>query len=250
MKILKHFAVAALSFAGAAYADGHANGTVAFADISGYGIRYTADWITPVDYKLSASATTYGRYPIDGLYQYILVSGNLALAPTVPAGAGSFDLQVTMTMEYINLATGKVEAPAQFYEMVKKTGGGFSHTDAVNCPSGYNVELRFSNSVCDFNATAASSGGGNPANDVFRFPLAVTTSTLYHFRGGHYLSASNDPTCASFDCMTPGQDLFGLPTVRLDATIAISTVPEPATAALMLAGLAFTATVARRRRGD
>jgi hypothetical protein len=64
----------------------------------------------------------------------------------------------------------------------------------------------------------------------------------YSFTGGHWLLASLDPSCASFDCMTLAQRITRISGYQL--TLA---VPEPSVAIALLAGLALAAWGTKRR---
>jgi hypothetical protein len=70
----------------------------------------------------------------------------------------------------------------------------------------------------------------------------VRLDMIVDFAGGHFLTPSSDPTCASISCMNMGTDLAVLP------YLTVAAVPEPAQAAMLTAGFGLLGLVARRRR--
>lgn len=119
------------------------------------------------------------------MYQTARADVSVLLAPEEPLTADltAFDLQVTMKIRYINLATGATEAPSQFYN---KPHNGMSYTyfAAPHYPggcfaSGAMPELRFSNSVCSISTSLSTSGGSNLAWQPLSSPLeSVSTADL------------------------------------------------------------------------
>lgn len=211
--------------------------------LAGYGFKYSVTWDAPVAYELLV--TNYSvEFQIGGEVAAAVAAG-WSLLPSASSdfsGLSALDINVTASMAFINLQTGESELPASVYRSISTdTVYEFGRILREPCtsPAG-GVELRFSNPQCSFVSAISRSaervGGGMAA--------AADGSARFVVRSGNYLSASDDPECASFSCMTPGRDLIGRNGVSFVAVA--GQIPEPNTWLMLISGLIAMPLVARR----
>lgn len=229
--------------------------------IDGYGYRLEGHYSSTAG-EFKFVDTSYDKWDVaDPLMQGKSFSAGLSLAPVEGMFAGlAADISVQLKVSIINLATGLPEVPPSWlvpmgtgysWQSITISGGGGAGSGTL-AP----VELRFSNGRLSSSSVVSDQLGALPnpwkewacgnANcyaDWYR-PEYVQINSTVHFEAGHFLSASNDPSCAWFDCMTPGHDVLnkGSYSVRMTA----ATVPEPS--ALLMVGAGVALLWLRRRR--
>jgi hypothetical protein len=75
----------------------------------------------------------------------------------------------------------------------------------------------------------------------------MTFELSEHFVAGHFLSPSPDPSCASFECMIPGQDSLQISNPGR-FSFSATALPEPTSYILLVAGLTVIGAAVRRSR--
>lgn len=254
MKFSKFIAISALALAGVAVAAPQsASVTKAFDDFVGYGVKFTVDWDSPVQFELATFAEDQRvNFAGGGLRQGSL-SALVMLMPGASVNVGGLErleVNASVTMSFINLATGADALPSSFYTATWGERDTFYSASMAGAPStpcvspGAAVELRFSNSKCSFSFALTGSG----AQPDGRLATSVSGSGALLAQAGNFLRASDDPECASFACMTPGHDLINRKGISFYATATVGAVPEPSVAASLAVGLVALTLFARRRR--
>jgi hypothetical protein len=215
-----------LSSIGASYADAvtqTGSGPLPFA---GYGYQYTATW------ESSASGVAFTPAVIGGVPNTFLFSGSFS-STSPPQSVTSFDFNATVQVRFINVSTGQEELPAGV--LSQRTGFGKIESYVV---SGFQAGgIRFSNYNYSLNSNLFGPGGG-PVDTFAPIPTSAQYALSFRFEAGNFLNPSSDPSCASFACMVPGQDLLGVSNL---GSFNIGAVPEPRIFALFLGGLALLA---------
>lgn len=241
MKLQTIFASSLLSLAGVASAVVNTtSGTGEFSAFAGFGYSYTATWESDVPLSLRV-------LQFSGMSQGVPGAGVTLQLKTAddPFDLPQLSINATMELRFINLATGELGLPLEFYNQPPLVAiGAFSSGASGNpCTTpGASVELRFSNPSCVISSSIDKSGW-RPGLD-----LSASASTSYVIRPGNFLVASDDPSCASFSCMTPGHDLIMPRSMTLAGYLSAANVPEPSTYALFALGLGAVLAVSRRRK--
>lgn len=227
-----------------------ASGTVPLAGFEGYGYSYSATWTSSTPYGLTVSSGG-GVFDLDdGTYRIGQLTLFLDSTDTGAAGHSSLDLDVAFTVKVVNLTSGEVALPAA---VLNPGPGETSFTSMAPswvfqggpmCVRPANPGIgQFYTQGCTYAFTSQSID----AQDGRLAAGSEATVTLNSRTGRSFVSP--DPACASFSCMTPINDVLNIPRVWMAANVTLQPVPEPASAALLMAGIALIG-VARRRRGS
>lgn len=227
-----------------------ASGTVPLAGFEGYGYSYSATWTSSTPYGLTVSSGG-GAFDLDdGTYRIGQLTLLLDSTDTGAARHSSLDLDVAFTVKVVNLTSGEVALPAA---VLNPGPGETSFTSMAPswvfqggpmCVRPANPGIgQFYTQGCTYAFTSQSID----AQDGRLAAGSEATVTLNSRTGRSFVSP--DPACASFSCMTPINDVLNIPRVWMAANVTLQPVPEPASAALLIAGIALIG-VARRRRGS
>ncbi len=173
----------------------------------------------------------------------------------------SYSMDVQLTVRFIDLATQSPAVPPYLFSDAKLFSAWWavSRTTGISVVQPEKVELRFSNPLVTSSASILDQSGttgpnatafGGSCNELTACHIPSPQYTYlghFEFIPGNYLSASDDPNCASFACMKPGKDALSLAPIEMSFEI-VRQVPEPATQALLLGGLGIVAYWRRRQQ--
>lgn len=154
-----------------------------------------------------------------------------------------------LSFQPVSVTTGEYEFTFEMSSSVPfnaRLGGLFLASVA---PAPADVQIRFSRPSLSYLTRLVDLDTGSvltpkPAGDYeLLAPVKRVELTFkLNFDGGHYLTPSDDPTCASFSCMKMGEDRAVITSLSFGTA-----VPEPSQWVLMAAGLALVGCAARRR---
>jgi MYXO-CTERM domain-containing protein len=243
--------------------------TGALTTLPGYGYEISASYDAVVGYSLFTEVVD--KFETGDMHETVthkLLGLKVALTPSsnIYATDSAVDLAFAFNLSFVNLATGERGLPSYFFQPA-----GTGHALLLGNVSTYNYsastiqsppsELRFSNYQLSVSSTATDGAMPLPLGDVFRcdatgapwstcggyFPKELQLTYTAHFVPGNYLAASNDPACASLDCMIHARDSLFLGPLSAELSITtVGVIPEPEPALLLLVGLAGLALLRRR----
>lgn len=214
---------------------GTSTGSGALPGFSGYGFEYVATWTATEGSFVFGHTISYFPGPDGGI---VFFNGGFGPASGSYPYIEVLDFSGTLTYSIVNLNTGLPELPAQM-----NTAAYTDRTVLGSTPGTLPVALRFSNSQIT-NSSTITDANGLPLGTAPQLTPTVTITMEYQFLAGHFAMVSSDPSCATVACMPVGYDqLTGETRFRF-----VTSVPEPASAGLMLGGGALLALAALSRR--
>lgn len=215
---------------------GSVSGSGQFSTMPGFGYEYSASWSSSENFSFEFAVTDNAYIdPITNRWNGEVYVGAQFTPESIQFIDKPFSMTSALEFRFMNLSTGEVSPPPVIDPLLSDRAHQQNYFSNIQVLGSPRDSIRFSN--YSFSNNQNGLGSGLPAYEI-NFNRDV------QFTPGNWLAPSNDTSCASFSCMSPGKDSILLGAYGFSIT---ATVPDIYSWQAALAGLAFLQ-LARRMR--